>query len=78
MFLGLVLKEQKVEIDEATLSEIAHITGGKYYRATSNESLMSVYNEIDSLEKSKLKAIKFIITMNISEFSLALCCFFDD
>ena len=55
---GISFEEQKVEIDEATLSEIAKITGGKYFRATSNESLESIYNEIDSLEKSKIKSNK--------------------
>lgn len=55
---GISFEEKKVEIDEATLSEIASITGGKYYRATSNESLKSVYNEIDALEKSKIKSDK--------------------
>lgn len=55
---GISFEEQKVEIDEATLSEIATITGGKYFRATSNESLQSIYNEIDSLEKSKIKSNK--------------------
>lgn len=55
---GISYEEQKVEIDEATLSEIAKITGGKYFRATSNESLESIYNEIDALEKSKIKTNK--------------------
>lgn len=55
---GISFEEQKVEIDEATLSEIATITGGKYFRATSNESLQSIYNEIDSLEKSKVQSNK--------------------
>lgn len=55
---GISFEEQKVEIDEATLSEIAKITGGKYFRATSNESLESIYNEIDTLEKSKIKTNK--------------------
>ncbi|GGP06194.1 BatA protein [Cloacibacterium rupense] len=55
---GISFEEQKVEIDEATLSEIANITGGKYYRATTNESLKNIYNEIDSLEKSKIKSDK--------------------
>ena len=55
---GISFEEQKVEIDEATLSEISKITGGKYFRATSNESLESIYNEIDTLEKSKIKTNK--------------------
>lgn len=41
-----------VEIDEELLKEISDETGGKYYRATDNESLRQVYAEIDRLEKS--------------------------
>ncbi len=55
---GIQFFEQEVQIDEATLSEIATLTGGKYYRATSNTSLENVYNEINSLEKSKIKTNK--------------------
>lgn len=43
-----------VEIDEATLKEIAEITGGNYYRATNSESLAAIYKEIDELERTKL------------------------
>jgi Ca-activated chloride channel family protein len=42
----------KVEIDEKVLSEIASITGGKYFRATSNSSLEKIYAEIDKMEKT--------------------------
>ena len=55
---GIQFFEQEVQIDEATLSEIVTLTGGKYYRATSNTSLENVYNEINSLEKSKIKTNK--------------------
>ncbi|MBO5823350.1 MAG: VWA domain-containing protein, partial [Prevotella sp.] len=48
-----------VEIDTKTLSEIADITDGDFYRATNNEELMEIYNEIDKLEKSKLNVKKF-------------------
>lgn len=43
-----------VDIDEKTLSEIAQMTGGQYFRAVDNESLRNIYNEIDQLEKSKI------------------------
>ncbi|MFN3917910.1 MAG: vWA domain-containing protein [Flavobacteriales bacterium] len=46
-----------VEIDEKTLSEIANITGGKYYRAKNEQELLMVYDEIDQLEKEKIKTI---------------------
>jgi Ca-activated chloride channel homolog len=44
-----------VQIDETLLKKIATETGGKYYRATSNKSLTSVYKEIDQLEKTKVE-----------------------
>ena len=44
-----------VEIDEKTLTEIAGTTNGNYFRATSNSKLKEVYQEIDKLEKTKLK-----------------------
>ncbi len=44
-----------VDIDEATLQNIAQNTGGKYYRATGNKELAQIYAEIDRLEKSKIE-----------------------
>ncbi len=43
-----------VEIDEATLTQIAETTDGNYFRATSTSKLKEVYQEIDKLEKTKL------------------------
>ena len=48
-----------VEIDEELLKKIAHQTGGKYFRATNNEKLASIYEEIDQLEKTKLEELKY-------------------
>lgn len=48
-----------VEIDMQTLSAIAKTTGGKSYRATDNNKLAAVYDEIDKLEKSKLSVQDF-------------------
>lgn len=41
-----------VNIDEKSLTEIADMTGGKYFRATDNKALKNVYREIDRLEKT--------------------------
>ncbi len=49
----------RVEIDEALLQEIAGTTGGKYYRATDNEKLGEIYDEIDSLEKTEIEEFTF-------------------
>lgn len=48
-----------VEIDEDLLKEIAQDTGGKYFRATNNEKLEEIYEEIDALEKTEIEEFKF-------------------
>ena len=48
-----------VEIDTKTLSEIASITEGDFYRATNTNELRKIYKEIDQLEKSKLNVKTF-------------------
>ncbi len=48
---GLRMQNMPVDIDEKTLTEIASITGGQYYRAVDTESLRKVYKEIDAMEK---------------------------
>ena len=58
IFGDLVFNEAEVKIDEPVLREIAQTTGGKYFRATSNQSLEQVYDEINQLEKSELKSTK--------------------
>ena len=47
------------EIDEKLLKDIAQITGGKYFRATNNDKLKAVYNEIDKMEKTILSETVF-------------------
>jgi Ca-activated chloride channel homolog len=54
---GIQYENIPVEIDEKTLTEIANLTGGKYFRATDENSLRSIYKEIDKLEKRQMKAI---------------------
>ena len=49
----------KVEIDEKLLNEIADMTGGKYFRATNNNKLKEIYDDIDKLEKSDIEEFKY-------------------
>ncbi len=49
----------QIDIDEEGLTEIAKITGGKYFRATDTASLKEVYRQIDSLEKTKMEEAKY-------------------
>lgn len=54
-----VYRNMPVEIDEETLTKIANITGGKYFRATNNNKLKEIYIEIDQLERSKVDVKQF-------------------
>jgi Ca-activated chloride channel homolog len=56
---GIQYQDMAVEIDEGILQQIAQTTGGKYFRATDNNSLMQIYKEIDKLEKSKIDVKQF-------------------
>jgi len=56
---GVQLRDMEVKIDEKTLQEIASITDGQYFRATSNTKLEEIYQEIDKLEKSKIDVKEF-------------------
>jgi Ca-activated chloride channel family protein len=50
---------QESELDEATLQEIAEITGGRYFRAEDTAGLEQIYKEIDGLEKSQVEVERF-------------------
>jgi Ca-activated chloride channel homolog len=53
--LGTIRSNEKINIDEKLLTEIAVETGGKYFRAKDNDGLKNIYSEIDTLEKSKVE-----------------------
>lgn len=48
-----------VEIDEDLMHNIADLTGGKYFRATSRSKLESIYAEIDQLEKTRFNVMQY-------------------
>jgi Ca-activated chloride channel homolog len=52
-------QDMPVEIDEDVLTQIAHQTDGMYFRATNNQRLKEVYEEIDKLEKSKIETKEY-------------------
>ena len=47
------------EFDESTLKRIAQTTGGQYFRATDNTSLKQIYEQIDQMEKTKLRVREY-------------------
>lgn len=56
---GIRYQMVPVEIDEALLKKIAAATGGKYFRATGNKKLESIYGDIDKLEKSRVEVTSY-------------------
>jgi Ca-activated chloride channel family protein len=56
---GRQVQYMEVKIDEALLQQVAELTDGRYFRATSNQKLREIYDEIDKLEKSKIDVTEF-------------------
>ena len=45
--------------DPEVLKQIAETTGGQFYQADSENRLREIYNDIDKLEKTKLKVLNY-------------------
>lgn len=56
----VVLSRALVEIDEETLRGIADATGGRYFRATDEEALAEIYQEIDRLERTEVTEFRYL------------------
>ena len=56
--LGQQVQQMEVKIDEELLKAISKVTKGKYFRATNNKKLASIYEEINAMEKSKIDVTK--------------------
>ncbi len=72
---GIRYERMQVEIDETTLKEIATTTGGKYFRATDENSLKAIYKEIEQLEKRKLIDRMYEATPPATPLPLLNWCF---
>lgn len=57
---GLQYATLPVHIDERLLTEIAGLTGGRYFRATNEEALDSIYHRIDELEKTEIEVRRYV------------------
>ncbi len=59
-FTGRPRYEQiRGEFGEKTLSDVARIAGGHFFRAQSSEALLGIYTQIDKLEKSRVQIDKY-------------------
>jgi Ca-activated chloride channel family protein len=57
---GLQYATLPVHIDEDLLTEVSALTGGRYFRATNEAALDSIYHEIDRLEKSSVDVKRYM------------------
>lgn len=60
MFGEMTFVQQKVEIDEKTLTAIAEMTDGRYFRATDKDKLRAIYDEINRMERSKVEVSEHV------------------
>jgi Ca-activated chloride channel family protein len=56
---GIRYQNMPVEIDEKMLQQIASMTNGQYFRATNNQKLRDIYNQIDRMEKTRIEVKEF-------------------
>ncbi len=61
---GLRYEYQPVRIDDALLTNIARMTGGRYFRARDAAALSNIYAQIDRLERTPVRSTT---TVNYSE-----------
>jgi Ca-activated chloride channel family protein len=54
-----IFQEVPVSIDEELLKKIAALTNASYFRATDNQTLENIYQEISRLETSKVEEVRF-------------------
>jgi len=50
-----IYQDVKIELDEALLTQIASVTGGRYFLATNTNALVDIYREIDRMEKTSVE-----------------------
>jgi Ca-activated chloride channel family protein len=66
------LTEQKMEIDEGLLKEVAKMTGGAYFRATDTDALEKIYERIDALEKTQAESRSVMIPSPLYRWPLGV------
>lgn len=57
---GVQYASLPVHIDEALLTQIAGLTGGRYFRAQTREALQAIYEQIDQLEKTTVNVRRYM------------------
>lgn len=68
---GLRYENRPVEIDDALLQYMADVTGGRYFRARDGLALQRIYEQIDQLERSPIRAKRYVRYQELYRWPLA-------
>jgi Ca-activated chloride channel family protein len=71
-FFGLRQINPSADLDERTLSQIADMTGGKYFRVRDTKGFQELYRELDKLEPAKSNESGFRPIKDLFYWPLAL------
>jgi len=66
----------KNDYNKNILNKISLKTGGKFFETSDPTKLENIYKEIDNLEKSKIKTIKYIHKKYLFQYPLFIACIF--
>ena len=56
---SIIYRMPQVDIDEPLMKKIAQVTKGRYFRATNNQKLQQIYDEINQMETTKIEEFKY-------------------
>ncbi len=68
---GTVMATVSDDLDDALLTKIADMTGGRYYRVSDSQNLRQIYDIIDKLEKSKTRQPPELIKSDLYQYPAA-------
>ena len=69
---GLRYEMQKVEIDDALLTDVANATGGRYFRARDPVALQRITEQIDRLERTPVRSRTYVRYEELFRWPLGL------
>ena len=73
--IGVRKMPVEVDVDEETLTKIADITGGKYFRATNEKSLAEIYQEISQMETTEYSVREYVQHAELFYYPLLIALF---
>jgi Ca-activated chloride channel family protein len=69
---GLRYESQPVEIDEALLTNVSQMSGGRYFRAVDATALQNIYSQIDQLERTPVQSTTYVRYSELFRWPLGL------